>query len=118
MNRRVLLEDVSRSSQIVGNILDQIAAASDMPKPGTWLTRGGRAFNLTWQQALDMRNMLAASELIARSALARQESRGAHYRQDFPRSDDANWLKNIYIKRNGTAPEFSTEAVKLSRLRP
>ena len=34
---------------------------------------GGRAFNLTWQQALDLRNMLTASALIARSALARED---------------------------------------------
>jgi succinate dehydrogenase/fumarate reductase flavoprotein subunit len=78
---------------------------------------GGRVFNLTWQQALDMRNMLIASELIASSALLREDSRGAHYREDFPNAD-ANWLKNIYLARNGARPKSWTEAVKLSRLKP
>jgi succinate dehydrogenase / fumarate reductase flavoprotein subunit/fumarate reductase flavoprotein subunit len=77
---------------------------------------GGRAFNLTWQQALDMRNMLLASELIARSALLREESRRAHYREDFTKTDDANWLRNIYLARNGTGLKSWTEPVKLSRL--
>jgi succinate dehydrogenase / fumarate reductase flavoprotein subunit/fumarate reductase flavoprotein subunit len=79
---------------------------------------GGRAFNLTWQQALDMRNLLAASDLIARSALMREDSRGAHYREDFPNTDQANWLKNIYIARNGEGAKLWTEPVKLTRLKP
>jgi succinate dehydrogenase / fumarate reductase flavoprotein subunit/fumarate reductase flavoprotein subunit len=79
---------------------------------------GGRAFNLTWQQALDMHNMLAASELIARSALMREDSRGAHYREDFPNTDQANWLKNIYAARDGDGPKLWTEPVKLTRLKP
>src|SRR5882672_3435348 len=57
---------------------------------------GGRLFNLTWQQALDMRNMLCASQLIARSALMREDSRGAHFREDFPDTDNSRWLTNIY----------------------
>src|SRR5882672_4628575 len=57
---------------------------------------GGRLFNLTWQQALDMRNMLTASQLIARSALMREDSRGAHFREDFPDTDNSRWLTNIY----------------------
>jgi succinate dehydrogenase / fumarate reductase flavoprotein subunit/fumarate reductase flavoprotein subunit len=79
---------------------------------------GGRAFNLTWQQALDMRNMLTASELIARSALLREDSRGAHYREDFSQTNNADWLKNIYCSHNGDGPKFWTEPVKLDRLRP
>jgi succinate dehydrogenase/fumarate reductase flavoprotein subunit len=79
-------------------------------------TVGGRAFNLTWQQALDMRNMLVGSELIARSALLREESRGAHHREDFTKADDANWLKNIYLARNGIGLKSWTEPVKFSRL--
>src|SRR5207248_5133540 len=78
---------------------------------------GGRAFNLTWQQALDLRNMLTASELIARSALMREESRGAHYREDFPNTDHTKWLKNIYLACNGAGPRLWTEPVKLEKLK-
>ena len=81
-------------------------------------TPGGRAFNLTWQQALDMRSMLIASELIARSALLRQESRGAHYREDFQQLDNENWLKNIYLARDGAGVKSWTEPVKMTKLQP
>ena len=96
--------------------LDEIAAlkqqAEQMSAPGA------REFNLTWQQALDLRNMLTASELIARSALARQDSRGAHYREDFSKTDNENWLHNIYLARNGDGPKLWTDPVKLTRLKP
>ncbi len=78
----------------------------------------GAKFNLTWQQALDLRNLITASELIARSALAREDSRGAHYREDFPDTDQTNWLKNIYTVREGDGVKLWTEPVKLTRLRP
>jgi succinate dehydrogenase/fumarate reductase flavoprotein subunit len=78
---------------------------------------GGRSFNLGWQQALDLRNLLTAAELIARSALMREDSRGAHYREDFPRADDTNWLKNIYATLNAGELKMWTEPVKLERLK-
>jgi succinate dehydrogenase/fumarate reductase flavoprotein subunit len=85
---------------------------------------GGRAFNLGWQQTLDLRNLLTASELIARSALLREDSRGAHFRSDFEQTDQTNWLRNIYVSRESDGRENSggvkswTVPVKLDRLRP
>jgi succinate dehydrogenase / fumarate reductase flavoprotein subunit/fumarate reductase flavoprotein subunit len=79
---------------------------------------GGRAFNLTWQQALDLRNLLTAAELITRGALLREESRGAHYRDDFEKTDNANWLKNIYLTRDGDGVKHWSEPVKLTKLQP
>jgi succinate dehydrogenase / fumarate reductase flavoprotein subunit/fumarate reductase flavoprotein subunit len=96
-----------------------VAGLSEMKTRAIRLTASGASkFNLTWQQALDLRNMLTASELIARSALAREDSRGAHYRDDFPNTDQANWLKNIYVARDGENVKLWTEPVKLSRLKP
>ncbi len=79
-------------------------------------TPGGRRFNLTWQQSLDLRNLLTASDLIARSALAREESRGAHHRSDFEQTDNAKWLRNIYLAREGDGMKSWTVPVKLGRL--
>lgn len=80
---------------------------------------GRRLFNLGWQQALDLRNLLTASELIARSALLREDSRGAHFRSDFDQTDQANWLRNIYVSRDsGSGVKSWTVPVKLERLRP
>jgi succinate dehydrogenase / fumarate reductase flavoprotein subunit/fumarate reductase flavoprotein subunit len=96
--------------------LEEISALQD--RANGMSCPGDRVFNLTWQQALDMRNMLTASALIARSALAREDSRGAHYREDFPNTDNANWLKNIYLARNGGGPKMWSQPIKLERLKP
>lgn len=49
---------------------------------------------------LETGNMLLVGEAVARSALFREESRGAHYREDFPDEGGERWMKNILIKRN------------------
>ena len=73
----------------------------------------GARWNLTWQQALDVRSLLTAARLTATAALHRQESRGSHARRDFPERDDARWLVNVHQAR-GRA--LWTEPVRLSRL--
>ncbi len=56
--------------------------------------------------AAETRNLLDTAELIARSALAREESRGAHYRNDFPARDDARFARHSLLV--GDAPvEFA-----------
>jgi succinate dehydrogenase/fumarate reductase flavoprotein subunit len=45
--------------------------------------------------ALETLNMIDVSEIVIRASLMRTESRGAHYREDYPKQDDENWLKNI-----------------------
>ena len=49
----------------------------------------------------EVRSFLVACEAIIRSALIREESRGAHYRSDFPKLDDEKWRVNIYCRKEG-----------------
>ena len=46
-------------------------------------------------QFMELKNMLTLSSMVVKAGLLREESRGAHFRSDFPTSDDKNWLKNI-----------------------
>jgi succinate dehydrogenase / fumarate reductase flavoprotein subunit len=64
---------------------------------------GSRMFNPGWHLALELKSMLTVSEGVARSALMREESRGAHSRIDFPNLDPAWSMKNNIIHREGTA---------------
>jgi len=48
-------------------------------------------------KSLELQNMLVLIEMVCRAALLRTESRGAHYRSDYPEEDNDNWLKNIVI---------------------
>ncbi|HVH87384.1 MAG TPA: L-aspartate oxidase [Terriglobales bacterium] len=52
------------------------------------------------RQSIETRNLLIVGDLIARSALAREESRGAHFRTDFPQRDDEHFLKHSILKRD------------------
>ncbi len=54
----------------------------------------GMAYNLDLIEAFEVSNLLSFSEAIVAGALARKESRGAHFRDDFPTRDDKNWLKH------------------------
>jgi succinate dehydrogenase / fumarate reductase flavoprotein subunit len=63
---------------------------------------GSRLFNPGWHLSRDLKSMLMVSEAVARSAIARKESRGAHSRLDYPNLDDQVWGKqNNIISRDG-----------------
>ncbi len=59
---------------------------------------GNRQYNPGWHLALDLRNMLLVSECIAKAALARQESRGGHTRDDYPATDPEWGTKNLVLR--------------------
>ncbi|MCD4524568.1 fumarate reductase/succinate dehydrogenase flavoprotein subunit [Nocardioides sp. cx-173] len=61
---------------------------------------GHRQYNPGWHLALDLRNMLIVSECIAKAALAREESRGGHTRDDFPGPDEEWATKNLVVNLN------------------
>jgi succinate dehydrogenase/fumarate reductase flavoprotein subunit len=52
-------------------------------------------------QVIALSNMVTVSEMVARAARLRAESRGAHYRMDHPEEDNTNWLRNITITKAG-----------------
>ncbi len=60
---------------------------------------GNRGFNPGWHTALDLANLFTVAEAITRTALERRESRGAHYREDFPRKDEALGRCNLVIRK-------------------
>ena len=66
---------------------------------------GNREYNPGWHTAIDLNNLLAVSEMVTRAALERKESRGAHFRDDFPAKDDKFGSCNIVI-RKGHAGEM------------
>ncbi|WP_447978855.1 FAD-binding protein [Candidatus Nitrospira bockiana] len=78
----------------------------------------GRVFNSDLIQALELDSLLDVAETIVAGALARQESRGAHYRSDFPARDDANWLKHTLARYTPDGPRLSEAPVTITRFPP
>ncbi|MFM9889046.1 MAG: succinate dehydrogenase flavoprotein subunit [Rickettsiales bacterium] len=70
-------------------------------------------WNIELLAALETENLLAQAQATMRAASERTESRGAHYREDFPARDDANWLAHSLIWRDGTSLTHATRAVHL-----
>jgi succinate dehydrogenase / fumarate reductase flavoprotein subunit len=60
---------------------------------------GHREYNTGWHTAIDLHNLLTVSEAITRSAIERRESRGGHFRQDFPARDPAFGTVNVVVRR-------------------
>jgi succinate dehydrogenase / fumarate reductase flavoprotein subunit len=63
-------------------------------------------------------NMLELARVITLGALRRDESRGAHYKPDFPDRTDAQWLKTTMARWTPSGPEFSYAPVDISLLKP
>ncbi|MCK4836470.1 MAG: succinate dehydrogenase flavoprotein subunit [Candidatus Aminicenantes bacterium] len=62
----------------------------------------GKIYNLDLIEAFELGNLLVFSEVLIEGSLARKESRGAHYRTDFPERDDENWLKHTMAWKTET----------------
>lgn len=70
------------------------------------LANNQRIGNYDWIEALEVSSMVRFGEAMAGAARLRTESRGAHYREDYPDLDDKNWLRNILIRRDGDGLAF------------
>jgi succinate dehydrogenase / fumarate reductase flavoprotein subunit/fumarate reductase flavoprotein subunit len=79
------------------------------------LTQGQRAFHLEWMEYLSMKNYLDVCDLIIESAKFRKESRGSHFRTDFPEKDENLPLSNICLSKN-QQPQLSP--VLMTHLQP
>jgi fumarate reductase flavoprotein subunit len=78
----------------------------------------GSTFNTEVMTALELDFMLDVAEVVANSALMRRESRGSHTRTDFPKRDDANFLKHTLAYRTPDGPKIDYLPVTITRWPP
>ncbi|MCD6454770.1 MAG: succinate dehydrogenase flavoprotein subunit [Candidatus Aminicenantes bacterium] len=78
----------------------------------------GFIFNLDLQEALETENLILFSEIVAAGALNRKESRGAHYRVDYPKRDDENWLKHTLAWKTPEGVKFDYKPVVITKYQP
>jgi len=74
--------------------------------------------NQTLNFARELENMIILARVVTLGALARNESRGAHYKPDFPERDDAKWLKTTRAKWVNNEIQLSYEPVDISQITP
>lgn len=85
-----VMRDASGISRGLAAVRDLKSELLTTGLPATGSTVGDRAFNLTWHDWLNTRSLIEISETIAQAALSRENSRGAHYREDFLEPGDLN----------------------------
>ena len=78
----------------------------------------GHMYNTDLLEALELGNMLDLAETIVHGSLMREESRGAHYREDFEARDDKNWLAHSLIYRTDAGMELKKKPVTITRFEP
>ncbi|MFS8640790.1 MAG: hypothetical protein LOD90_08285 [Symbiobacteriaceae bacterium] len=102
----------------VPELRQRLEAEIDEELQATGLRDGDRAFNLTWQDWLNLDSQITVSKVIARAALKRENSRGAHYREDFPDEGDlATSTYTVASLRDGQV-EITEEPVAFTIVRP
>jgi succinate dehydrogenase / fumarate reductase flavoprotein subunit len=77
-----------------------------------------RHFNLELIEALEGEHLLNCAEVIIASALNRRESRGAHYREDYPERNDREYLHHTLAGTGSAGIEITTKPVQITRFKP
>jgi fumarate reductase flavoprotein subunit len=77
-----------------------------------------RAFNLTWQDWMNLRNLILVSKTVVEAALARENSRGAHYREDYPEEGDLETSFFTAVHMKGEQLVIEKCPVTFSMVRP
>jgi len=78
---------------------------------------GSREYNPGWHTALDLKNLLTVSEALVKCGLDRKESRGGHFREDYPEKDDSFAKHNTVVRRDPTSGEMKLERVAIPDMR-
>jgi succinate dehydrogenase / fumarate reductase flavoprotein subunit len=82
------------------------------------VTDTGKIFNTDLLNMWELGNMLDIAEVVAISALNRQESRGGHSREDFPKRDDQNWLKHTLVWKQDGKLKIGYKPVTITKYQP
>lgn len=82
------------------------------------ITDGSRAFNLTWHDRLNLESQITISQVIARASLAREDSRGAHFREDFPDTGSLDDTEFTSIRQKDGVLDLEMKPVAFTIVKP
>jgi fumarate reductase flavoprotein subunit len=101
---------LERGIAAIGAIAEELSA--------TGIADAGRVFNLTWHDWLNLRSLTEISRVIALAALRRENSRGAHFRSDYPAPGDLAASRFTVARQRAGVLEITDEPVEFTHVRP
>ncbi len=107
-----------RNKAELDTFLTELEEVKKTKLPGISTTKNNRTYNKEWMDALELPNMVQLLESSVRSALMRTESRGVHYREDFPDTDNDNWLQEIIVKHHVTGLQLARRSLTITGMSP
>ena len=107
------LVGIVRTEESMNRALEKILELEERARRVS--AQGNRQYNPGWHTALDLPNLLLVSEAITRAALLRAESRGAHFREDYPVKDESHGNVNIVLGKNEDG-EMEARQVKVPEM--
>jgi succinate dehydrogenase / fumarate reductase flavoprotein subunit len=109
---------VFRLEEPMREAIAELRTLRDQYRAGLKLDDQGRVFNTDLMEAWELGCLLELAEVTATSAVARQESRGAHAREDFPKRNDEEWLKHTLCYKEGDDYRLDYKPVVIGRYEP
>ena len=103
-------DGLSKAITVIQSIMDRYEEVA--------IDNHGLRFNTELLEAIELDSLLGLAEAILLSALAREESRGAHSREDFPLRDDQNWLKHTLTQKNEDGSRLFYKPVSITKFEP
>jgi fumarate reductase flavoprotein subunit len=103
---------LARAESVLGGL------AAELESGALPASASDRAYNLAWHDWLNLRNLVAVSRAIVRAAQAREDSRGAHFRADFPRASDFSHSAYTRIRKRNEELACESIPVRFTRVRP
>jgi len=108
---------IFRTKQSMTEALQQVRELKERAD-GVMIQDKGTIFNTDLVQAFELSCLAEIAETIVAGALVREESRGAHYRSDFPKRDDNNWLKHTLATKTPEGPALTYAPVTITHFIP
>jgi succinate dehydrogenase / fumarate reductase flavoprotein subunit len=108
---------VFRTSELMQEGLNQLQQLKAQYQ-NIYLDDKGKVWNTEILEAIELQSLMIVGELILSSALNRQESRGAHYREDFPERDDSNFLKHTLAYYSPAGVDIQYKPVSITMFEP
>jgi len=109
---------IFRTGKEIQEAITEIERMKEKDLPRLYVMDNKTRYNREWIEALEIENLVIVAEMVAKTSLMREESRGAHYRRDFPKADNQNWFVNIVIEQKDGKMMFEKVPVVATVMKP